>query len=726
MKKYLLMALTALIAVSSNAQPFTKVGGKQSKVHLFANKHQSKSEVNSFAEFKKSPGKLVLADGKLKTKMATTELRNMKATNAQSVVSAIRRAAQVQETYNGTGSDYLDDGKSVTWTMSSASVEGKNYLVDVIPNPFKSIENVLVEYTINGNEVIVEPQKIAEGNGNYIYIFSWDSDDWAIHMQLGEDGSLTTSPSEDISYGAFTEDAFPGENIASTKNGGTYAGSFQDIEKVKYFLPGEAPAASYEPVGLYLHAHYSPSFYGYQVNYSLIPAAAPVSFIGSATGFVQNWDWSLASADDETKVFTGTEQDFTFTSEPGAAYTPAKLVVSNADGTSAPYQWGLMGTDDEGAPNYTNAYLFAGETASSFMMSDGTTSIITKCNPDFSIAYYGFLGTPDVNTSNYSLSHLILYQGKPSAPLYIEGVNYLVRGFVAKEGFNLKCKIQKATRSASGALTLGEVIAESDINIDDIYVTDEASGIVQLNWKNFYAEDEMGMSTELPYLFIEDEFAVVIEGWDNGTFTANPYGENDYNENGVTSTFIMQTGDSHVYRFSSLYSHQLVGFNNATYGYLYTEDDTNLTVPAEGGETKIHVEPMLNSVDEADKAITRLWLDENVEDNVIPDWLTVQYTDPVQTGSADDGTPIYDTSFDLIFTAEALPAAESGRSATIVFMQEGAQLKVTVTQGEVTGIAAAKAGVKAGNAQMFNLAGQRVSNSYKGLVIKNGKKMLNK
>lgn len=45
---------------------------------------------------------------------------------------------------------------------------------------------------------------------------------------------------------------------------------------------------------------------------------------------------------------------------------------------------------------------------------------------------------------------------------------------------------------------------------------------------------------------------------------------------------------------------------------------------------------------------------------------------------------------------------------------------------EPDGIAVTKSDVKSGNTQMFNLAGQRVGKDYKGLVIKNGKKMFNK
>lgn len=723
MKKFLLFAVATALAVSVNAQQFNKraAGKSQSNGRQFLSQ---KLETKGIVGYDKAPGQLVLAGTYGHEKVSRSSLRSMKAVNVEAVTLTAKRAAEVQAEYSGYGADYLNEGKAVSWTMKSGkSTTDELLLIDVIPNPFsESIEYIPVAYTIDGSTVTIAPQKVASGGGYFVYVFSWASSDGSIVMQLGDDGSLTTVANEDITYGAFTEDAYPGENLKSVRNGGTYAGSYQDIEKVKYYLAGQitAPTAMYEPEGLYLHAHYSPTFYGYSYNYSIIPANAPVSFKSTVSDPATTWSWSIINADDESEI-TSSEVDFTFNSTAGNAYTPAKLIVSNDAGASAPFQWGMMGLDEEGKPNYENAYLFAGESGSSFKMSDGTYSIITKCNPDFSIAYYSFLATPDLNSNNYSLSSLILYQGKPSAPLYIEGVNYLVRDFVAKDNFNLKCKLQKVTRSADGKLTMGEVIAESDINIDDVY---QEESIAQLNWTSFYTEDENGMSKALDYMFIEDEFAVVIEGWDNGSFSCAPYGEYDYNENGVTSTFIMQTGDDGVYRFSSLYPHQMVGFNGATYGYLATEDNTDMTIPAEGGEAKIHVQPMLYSVDDENNVKTRLFLDENIEDNEIPEWLEVTSTDPVLTGTGEDA--VYDLAFDLTFKAEALPEGVTGRQAELVFMQEGAQLKVTVTQGEATGIAVAKTQVKANNAQMYNLAGQRVGKDYKGLVIKNNRKMLNK
>ena len=106
------------------------------------------------------------------------------------------------------------------------------------------------------------------------------------------------------------------------------------------------------------------------------------------------------------------------------------------------------------------------------------------------------------------------------------------------------------------------------------------------------------------------------------------------------------------------------------------------------------------------------------EEVEVPEWLTISI--PRETYTSDD------YSFDLAFAAEALPAGVEGRTATVTFMQEGARLTVTVNQGETSGISVTKTDVKSGNAQMYNLAGQRVNDGFKGLVIKNGRKFMNK
>ncbi|MBR1485360.1 MAG: hypothetical protein IJ612_06680 [Prevotella sp.] len=628
---------------------------------------------------------------------------------------------EVKETFTGYGDNFNgqdEPANAVQWTMKQGVLNENGQKLDVFvdmipePNSFVSLypNGIPVEYTQTGSTILVEPQVIATTDNYYIILASGIAEDGVIALTVNSDGSLNTEKGEEIFIGAWETEKFD-------PTYDTYAGYYSIVENVKYVKEGQTitPEVEYEPEGMYLHAHYSPSFYGYQANYSIVPADGQVSFKNYTSDPVDTWSWSISTAETEIdpviEVASGSERDFSFVTEAGQTYLPAVLKGLNSGNASDPYQWGLMGIDEEtGEPNYEEAYLFAGEAGGSFAMSDGTYSIITKANPDFSVAYYGFLGTPDVNTSQYSLSSLVLYQGKPSVPLYIEGVNYLVRDFVAKDNFTLKCKLVKATRTAAGALTLGDVIAEADINIGDVWMGE--STVAQLNWTEFYVEDEWGMSVTLDHLFIEDEFAVVIEGWDNGTFTANPYGEYDYNLNGLTSTFIKQTGDDAVYRFSSLYSRQLIGFTEAAYGYLLTEDDTNILLPAGGGQASIKVKPMLFSSDEeTGERTTRLWLEDDSE---LPEWLDCGFANE-QYGDEGDGT------FELVFQADALPAGVDSREVELVFFQEGARLKVTVKQSpNGDGIATATA-QPATDSKYYRLNGQQALTK-KGIVVGKNRK----
>ena len=71
-----------------------------------------------------------------------------------------------------------------------------------------------------------------------------------------------------------------------------------------------------------------------------------------------------------------------------------------------------------------------------------------------------------------------------------------------------------------------------------------------------------------------------------------------------------------------------------------------------------------------------------------------------------------------------VPSTED-RSCTLVLYQEGARLIVTVSQGGGSGINTVVTKID-NNAPAYNVAGQRVNNNFKGLVVKDGKKYMNK
>lgn len=84
-----------------------------------------------------------------------------------------------------------------------------------------------------------------------------------------------------------------------------------------------------------------------------------------------------------------------------------------------------------------------------------------------------------------------------------------------------------------------------------------------------------------------------------------------------------------------------------------------------------------------------------------------------------DGAEFQPLSGDYTDNKVTIPAGKAYLNASA---NGGANLRV-VSAGEITGIAAVEA-AKAENGAIYNMAGQRVNGSYKGIVIKNGMKVL--
>lgn len=707
MKKVLLFAVAALVAGSVSAQSI----GKKTKMHADKKNLTTNSVASKVSEAKPAVEVSFKKQQKLlskKVELNSAEIKSIKAANNKvSAFNAPRKAAEVQPEYTGTGT--VAGNGTAPWTMTSGTFEsGALALSDVIPNPYaSSIDEISVEYTLSGNTVTIEPQLVLTSSSWYGFIFG---DNFTITMTLGDDGSLTLPEGEVIYYGAFSTKEFD-----TSLN--TYLGYIEYTKNIKYLLPGQevAPVVEYMPAGLNLYANISPAFNGYANCLGIIPPFTTVGMKNYTTDPADAWNWSVEDLNEETTQ-TSTERDFSFETT-NSVYGGISLVGTKGSLSSEPFVYGKAQGECE------EAYLYAGEMGDDFQFDDGSYAIMTPANPDNSFAYYSGYATPDKNSSR-SITAIAEYMGKPEAPLYIEGVNFLVRNFevLDADNFNLKCKIVKATMHDNGWAEYGDVIAEADLNLDDVVEGYNGSGwtAYQLNWNEFYTEDEEGMSVGLDYIFLDDEFAIIIEGWDNGTFSvAATYGEYNSNNNAPYFTFFTKDGEEMNYENEyrmGYQSHQLFGFNGAVWGYLNTEDETDLTF-AEEGETKtIHIEPMVCKEDQT----TWLEVDESTE---LPEWISLEFQNEVYTDE--------EYSFDLAITAEPLTQginghkeAAAGRTASFTVYQPGAKLDITVTQGTVTGISDVKVTKTATSGKLYNVAGQRINKDAKGIVIKDGKKIL--
>lgn len=702
MKKFLLFATAAVIAVSANAQSLTKgISG-----HPYTAKKVAKGELKSLKDTKITSFRSSAATLALKNIAKNNGVTSLKVVNQINNVTSVRRAGVIQESYNGSGKDYFTQNDT-SWTMKSATATDETpLLVDVIPLPedWASLESVPVKYTLSGSTITIEPQCVVTGETKdkkplYYYIHSWFSDNGNIVLTLGEDGSLTPEEGEDISYSSFTEDRF------DLSKGGPYKGSIVDIVNIRYTMEGQAivPVASYQPQTLFLHP--GPNVNGNYYTNLMIPAYANIELANRTDVACDSYAWTLqkqqfngTSFVEDGDPIIGTSKDFTFFSADNT-FAPVSLVST------------LEGTSSDGF-TWNRASWFAGTSADGWNEEGTPTVTMTKANPDAELTLFNPQGTKSI----------ICYQGKPASALYFTGVNMFIYNFVQTEGKNLvlTCKLHKAHRDPiTGRFSLGELIAQADVDTTNIErgTWMSANNLVRLHWSKFYREDEDGMTEDVPYLLLDEEFAVVTEGWDNETFAGKPLAFTSKSLGGFSNTYaILPSQETYEGNGWSGTFDAMIGFEDAVYGYLYTEDSKDITLPVEGGQATITVHPMYSNIEANEQGSkTRLFLDETIEGNDIPEWLAVGFTN-------EDYDENY--TFDLAFAADALPEGIEGRKATLVFMQEGAKLEVTVTQGKATGVNVTTKTVKTSNTPMFNLAGQRVDKNYKGIVIKNGNKFI--
>ena len=284
---------------------------------------------------------------------------------------------------------------------------------------------------------------------------------------------------------------------------------------------------------------------------------------------------------------------------------------------------------------------------------------------------------------------------------------------------------------------MGDIIAEGDATSENVNAEYDA-GLTAVEFTELYVEDEFGMSETVDYLFIEDEFVIAIEGWDNGTFSG-VLGSQDIDVSKVPSTYFTQTGEEEgrLHYYTSWFPQLFIGLIDATYGYLYTEDDTDLLFAKDGGSSSIHVDPMYyNKDEETEEPTYSLELESIIVDGdeaeELPEWLTVEVANEdytTATATDEEGEEyeyfVNGIDYDLVFNVEALPEGIENRSCKIVFFQTGARLTVTVTQDiDPDGIHTVVEKTPVKNSRAYNVAGQQVGKNYKGIVVKNGKKAL--
>ena len=176
-------------------------------------------------------------------------------------------------------------------------------------------------------------------------------------------------------------------------------------------------------------------------------------------------------------------------------------------------------------------------------------------------------------------------------------------------------------------------------------------------------------------------------------------GAQDITGNEITSTWFDRTGrDGEMRSYTTWKTTLFIGLLDATYGYLYTNDNTNLQFAAEGGEATIHVNPMYYGIDDETEQPTYSLSIESItidgeEAEELPEGINIEIANEdytTATGTNANGETyeyfVNGIDYDMVVTTDALPEGVDSRKVEIVFMQTGARLKVVINQGQGAGI----------------------------------------
>lgn len=350
---------------------------------------------------------------------------------------------------------------------------------------------------------------------------------------------------------------------------------------------------------------------------------------------------------------------------------------------------------------------------------------------------------------------------KPISPLYITNIFCKGNSFSTSpipSGTTLTATIynvEEVTYSdgSTGKAAGDQVLATFTATIDDIVgFTDDADHKDTRNGKTIYegnvifsnrVTDSMGNVSEEPVV-IDQEFAIVITGFDQQGVDLGVYGYRITPEE-ATSPYVSggalllsdPSGKSVSWGYSTPIAAQ-VGIMGM-YDFVKVDPSANAIRISDDGTTNTNdTYPGGVYLDEEQTKIIQgaivttgcPWYDattgdENYYFDELPEWITGYAIDDQYYKQY--GIYVITFQAEPISSANNAHKAAGGRKATLKLMGRGMEAKIQVLQGDaVNAIEKVTEESASKNNAMYNIAGQRVNNNYKGIVIQNGKKFINK
>ena len=346
--------------------------------------------------------------------------------------------------------------------------------------------------------------------------------------------------------------------------------------------------------------------------------------------------------------------------------------------------------------SYNNpvAYIYSG--GGTIWTNSGTIPFgLTNANPDYRYGFYtngdGYL----YGTGNSALRGLIsYYQMDPNRLIYFEGISVMFGALTGPADTELRLEIVKASKSGTGGLVLGDLIAVATTTIGDAQYYSTSGAIV---FDEFFALDEFGFEAPLDYLEIEGSFALILTGYnDVPGVVLGVISEIDKRPDTERYDYLLGT-DGKIYTWNNAYHTMSFILEEAYYTYLVSET-TEIAASEAGGNYAVKLVPYFNGA----------WVE-----NELPDWIDVTFEDNFVQGDWHTMATI------------AVENSPTTRSFDIEFATWGARHIITVSQG-FTDLPALKAAsdakvVKRNDSfdlnyspdytgvSVYNLAGQKVA-----------------
>jgi hypothetical protein len=342
--------------------------------------------------------------------------------------------------------------------------------------------------------------------------------------------------------------------------------------------------------------------------------------------------------------------------------------------------------------------------------------------------YGGFTDGPsfeanaEFNETGKKLTGFVEFFSNPGNQIYAEGIYLLTKATGANANSPIEGKTIDATIytfDANGGLVEYASATATDANVKPV----GTNGLYFFEFP-FVDEDEILGKVDSPITLPQEDFVIVFTGFDELTtvYTALFNSADGFLGNGYA---LLEDGTFATIGYSNnpdtpqVNLH--VGFLNAAIPVAELADpDLVVAIPAEGG---YGVTGQTSDGEDAN--------DIDIYTNFgVDDWDILETPDWIGDGDieVDDRYIEQYGILVLYIKANALPAGEKGRSGEVVLgTQFNKEVVIKVKQGDVEdGIATVTTTKNTSNAATYNLAGQKVGKNFKGIVIKNGVKRIQK